>query len=104
MALSEIFQKTLLAGLGIQEKLGELIDELVKKGELSEAQGKKLFKEWSDKAGKAKGDFDKNLNELIEKSIKKLNVPTKKEMDELGKKLQSLSKKVDKLEKALAKD
>jgi len=104
MSLSEILQKTMMAGLGMQEKFNEFIDELIKKGELSEAQGKKLFEEWSEKAGKSKEDFDKNLAELTNKSLEKINLPTKTEVEDLGKKVQSLSKKLDKLEKAISKD
>jgi polyhydroxyalkanoate synthesis regulator phasin len=104
MSLSEIFQKTIMAGLGLQEKLSEFIEELIKKGELSEAQGKKLFEEWTEKAGKTKEDFDKNLSELINKSLEKINLPTRTEVEELSRKVQSLSKKLDKLEKTLLKD
>lgn len=104
MSLSDIFQKTFMAGLGMQEKFKEFIDELINKGELSEAQGKKLFNEWSKKAGKTKDEFEKNMADLVSKSLDKINIPAKSEVDELNKKIQSLSKKVDKLEKALNKD
>ncbi len=104
MSLSEIFQKTLMAGLGMQEKFNEFIDELIKKGELSEAQGKKLFDEWSEKAGKTKEDFDKNINDLIKKSFEKINIPSRTEVEELDKKVRSLAKKVAKLEKSLPED
>jgi polyhydroxyalkanoate synthesis regulator phasin len=104
MSLSEIVQKTLMAGLGMQEKLKEYIDELIKAGELSEVQGKKLFEEWSEKASKTKDDFDSNMADLINKSLEKINIPTATEVEELNKKLKSLSKKVDKLEKAISKD
>ncbi len=104
MSLSEIVQKTLMAGLGMQEKFNEFIDELIKKGELSEAQGKKLFDEWSEKAGKTKEDFDKNINDLIKKSLEKVNIPSRTDVEELDKKVRSLAKKVAKLEKSLPKD
>ncbi len=104
MSLSEILQKTMLAGLGMQEKLNEFIGELIEKGELSEAQGKKLFEEWAEKAGQTKEDLDRNLAELISKSLEKINLPTRTEVEELNKKVKALSKKLDKLEKTLTKD
>lgn len=104
MSLSDIFQKTFMAGLGMQEKFRELLDELIKKGELSEVQGKKLFDEWSEKAGKTKDDFEKNITDLINKSLDKISIPNKAEVEDLNNKIQSLSKKVDKLEKTLNKD
>ena len=42
----------MLAGFGVQEKVKEFVDDLVKKGELSESQGAKLVKEWSEKVRK----------------------------------------------------
>ena len=60
MSLFEIVQKALLAGLGMQEKVKEFVEELVKKGELSESQGAKIIKEWSNKAETSKEEFDKN--------------------------------------------
>ncbi|MBI4825779.1 MAG: phasin family protein [Nitrospirae bacterium] len=104
MSLSDIFQKTFMAGLGMQEKFKEFVDELIDKGELSEAQGKKLFDEWSIKAGKTKEDFEKNITDLINKSLDTVNIPKKSEVEELNKKLQALSKKVDKLERSLDKN
>lgn len=104
MSLSDIFQKTFMAGLGMQEKFKEFVDELINKGELSEAQGKKLFNEWSKKAGKTKEDFEKNMADLVNKSLDTINIPKKSEVDELNKKLQALSKKVDKLERSLDKE
>lgn len=98
MSLFEIVQKALMAGLGMQEKVKEFIDELVKKGELSESQGAKLIKEWSDKAGTTKEDFDRNIREFITKTIEKINLPTRREIEELNDKVKSLSKRVKKLE------
>ena len=46
----DVIRKALLAGIGMQEKAVELIDEMVKKGELSDKDGAKLIKEVSKKA------------------------------------------------------
>lgn len=98
MSMFDIIQKALLAGLGMQEKVKELVDELVKKGELSESQGAKLIKEWSEKAGATKDEFDKNIRELVNKAIEKVNFPTRKEIDELSDKVKALTKRVKRLE------
>jgi len=99
MSLSEVVQKALMAGLGMQEKAKEFVDELVKKGELSEMQGAKLIKEWSEKAGASKDEFDKSLKDLVTKAVEKINFPTRKEFDELNKKVESLAEMVKKLDK-----
>ena len=53
MNINEIMHRALMAGVGIPEKLKELIDELVEKGELSKSQGARLAKECSEKAIKS---------------------------------------------------
>ncbi len=99
MSLSEIIQKALMAGLGMQEKFSEFVDDLVKKGELSEAQGKKVFDEWSDKASKTREEFESTVAGLVSKSQEKLNITTRTEVEELTKKIDALTKKINKLEK-----
>ncbi len=98
MALFEAIQKALMAGLGMQERLKELVDELIKKGELSKSQGAKLIKGWSDKAGKTREEFDKNITDLINKTLEKINIPTRDEVEKLNRKIQSLSIRLKKLE------
>lgn len=98
MSLFEIIQKALMAGLGMQEMVKEFVHELVKKGELSETQGSKLIKEWSDRAGKSKEEFDKNITDLINKALEKVNIPTRSEIEELNRKIQLLSERLSKLE------
>ncbi len=98
MTINEILHKTLMAGLGLPEKLKDIIEELVKKGELSESQGARLVKEYTEKATKSGEDISKSVSELIKKTLEKTNIPTRDEVEDLRKKLKSLSSKVKKLE------
>lgn len=98
MTFFETVRNALLAGFGMQQKVKEFIDELVKKGELSESQGAKLIKEWSEKAGKSTEGFTKNLSEILTKTLEKMNLPTKDDIEKLNKKIQALSNRVKKLE------
>jgi polyhydroxyalkanoate synthesis regulator phasin len=100
MTLNEIVHKALMAGLGVPEKMKEMIDDLVKKGELSEFQGAKLVKEWSDKASKTGEDVTKNITNFIDKTLEKMNIPTREEVEKLEKKITALSARVKKLEGA----
>jgi len=98
MTIFETVRSALLAGLGMQEKVKGFIDELVKKGELSESQGAKLIKEWADKAEKGTEGFSKNFSEILTKTLDKMNLPTKDDIEKLNKKIQGLSNRVKKLE------
>src|SRR5208337_2959196 len=98
MTIFDSVRNAILAGFGIQEKVKEFIDELVRKGELSESQGAKFVKEWSERADKGSSDLNKNFSELMSKTLEKMNIPTKEEFERLNKKVHSLSARVRKLE------
>lgn len=98
MALVDIIRNALLAGFGVQEKVKEFVDDLVKKGELSESQGAKVVKEWSEKVEKNTEDISKSLTDAIKKVLDRMNLPTKGDIDKLEEKVNSLSEKVSKME------
>jgi polyhydroxyalkanoate synthesis regulator phasin len=98
MALFDIIKNAMLAGYGVQEKVKEFVDELVKKGELSESQGVKLVKEWSEKAEKNTEDISNSLNDLLKKAVEKMKIPSQEEIDSLNDKINALSARVKKLE------
>jgi polyhydroxyalkanoate synthesis regulator phasin len=89
-----------MAGLGIPEKVNEVVDELVRKGELSESQGAKLLKECSDKVSKSGEDISKSMSELINKALEKMNIPTREEVEKLSKKVTALTTRIKKLEES----
>lgn len=99
MSVIDIIRSAMLAGLGIQEKVKEFIDELVKKGELSESQGAKIVKEWSEKAEKNTEDISKNLNEVITKAMDKIRLSTKEDLELLSAKVAELAARLEKIEK-----
>ncbi len=100
MTINEIVHKALMVGIGVPEKIKELVDELVQKGELSESQGAKIVKECSEKVTKSGEDLSKSVSELIHKTLEKMNIPTGDEIEKLSKKVTSLSARVKKLEDA----
>ncbi len=101
MTIFDVVRNALLAGFGVQEKIKESIDELVKKGELSETQGAKLVKEWSEKAEKSSDELTKSISDVMAKTLEKMNLPTKENIEDLNKKIKALSARVKKLEAAI---
>ncbi len=98
MTLNDILHKALMAGLGLPEKLKDITDDLVKKGELSESQGARLVKECTEKAAKSGEDISRSIADLIKMTMEKMNIPSRDEVEELNKKMKSLSSKIKKLE------
>jgi len=100
MAILDIIRNAMLAGFGVQEKVKEIIDDFVKKGELSESQGAKLVKEWSEKVDKNTEDISKSLNELVQKALDKMSLPSKDEIAKLNEQVNALSERMKKLEES----
>ena len=98
MTLFDVVRNAMLAGLGIQETFKEFLDNLVKKGELSESQGAKILKEWTEKADKTSEQLSKNISELVARTLEKMNLPTKDDIEKLNKEILSLSNRLSKLE------
>ena len=100
MAIFDILRNAMLAGFGVQEKVKEFIDDLVKKGELSESQGAKLVKEWSEKADKNVEDISKSMNDLVQKTLEKMSLPTKDDVAKLNEQINVLSARLKKMEES----
>jgi len=98
MAIFDIIRNAMLLGFGVQEKVKEFVDELVKKGELSESQGAKLVKEWAEKAEKNTEDISNSLNDLLKKTVDKMRLPSREEIEKLNEQINSLTERIKKLE------
>ena len=113
-SLMEAVHKVLLAGIGAaalaQEEIEDFVNRLVERGEIAEADGKKMMKDVLEKRKQmvkmpAKPAVQpKKITSDIEKRIEdvmaKMNIPTKDEIDALSAKITALTKKVDELKKS----
>ncbi len=98
MAIFEIIRNAMLLGFGVQEKVREFVDEAVKRGELSESQGAKLVREWTDKAEKNSQDISNSINDLLSKTIEKMKLPTREDLDKANEQIAALTERIRKLE------
>ncbi len=98
MSIFDVVRKALLAGIGVQEKVKELVDELIKKGELSEAEGAKLVKEWTERAEKSTEGLRQSITELVNSTLERLKLPSREEIERLEKKVDMLAERLKRLE------
>ncbi|MGE5238702.1 MAG: phasin family protein [Chloroflexota bacterium] len=98
MTVFDLIRNTLMAGFGVQERIREFIDDLVKKGELSESQGAKLVKEWMDLADRSKTELSKTVSDLMAKGLETMQVATSADVEGIETKLQELSSRLKRLE------
>jgi poly(hydroxyalkanoate) granule-associated protein len=105
-------RKVLLAGIGAvalaQEEIEDFVNRLVERGEIAEKDGRKLVndvmekrkKQVEEQVDKGREQAEESLDTNIERVLHRMNVPTKKDIDELSQKITALTKKVDELKKS----
>ncbi len=96
--MSNLVKKTILTGLGLvsltKEKAEKLVEELIEEGEVSESEGSKFIKELLEKTENNKKTIEKQVEKTVHGVLKKLNVPTRKDIVELNSKIEKLDKKL----------
>jgi poly(hydroxyalkanoate) granule-associated protein len=94
----ELFEKTLLAGIGTlsltQKKAEELIDELKERMNLSEDEGKKLIDKLIDAAKKNQQTVENAAHNEIQKACERLGVASAEELDEVKNKITELENQI----------
>lgn len=103
-SILESLRRVLLASVGVValtiEEVGDLVDKLVERGEIAEQEGKKLVTEIKEKRKKKTDEAEEVASSRVREALDKMDIPTKSDIDDLSKKIATLSKKVDELKKA----
>ena len=96
--MEDLIKKVLATGIGAailaRDKVNEIIDDLVEKGKLSEQEGRKYLDEIKAYTSQSKEEAEKNMKELLENMLKRMNIPTKDEVDLIKKRVQELERLV----------
>lgn len=98
----DVLKKMIWLGAGLAvmttEKIEETVAEIVKKGQLSEKEGKELVAELVEKSKKAQKELKEKVEKIITEALQRLNIPTRKEVEELEARLERLEKQAEKKE------
>ena len=105
--LEEKLKKVLLAGLGgvviTGDKLEALKKKLVKENNMSEKEAKGLIDELVEAGQGQWKEFEKSVKEMVRKRLDSMDVPNRKELDELRARVDRLEQRLAALESS-AKD
>jgi poly(hydroxyalkanoate) granule-associated protein len=97
MAMLDYIRKMTLAGAGLAimttEKIQELMEELVKKGEMTEKEAREAVSDFVEKSRQARKDLEDKIEQMAKDLLNRMNIPTRKEIDEIKERLASLEKK-----------
>lgn len=97
----DVIKKALNLGFGAlyvtKENVEIFIDEMVKKGEIKkeEAEAKAQVDELLKKIHAGKKDVESKIEEVVKAVLHKLDIPTRRELLEMQKKLEEIMKKLD---------
>lgn len=98
----EFIKKAIFIGAGLAsmtaDKIEETVNEIVKKGDLTEKQGRELIQELKERSTKVRKDLLEKVEKVVAETLQKLNIPTRKEIEELRERLERLEKAGEKKE------
>ena len=97
--MNDNLNKLLLLGIGTlamtKDKVEEIVDELVSKGEVAKNESSELINEFLNKGEKTKEELKKLIKDEIAKFLKEADIASKKEMDSLKERIEKLEEKED---------
>ena len=94
----DVIKKSIYLGLGIaaatKEKVENLVDELIEKGELAKEEKSSAVKEILEKLEKSEKEFKEKTGAVVNEAVKNLEFATQKDIKELKKNISDLEKKI----------
>jgi polyhydroxyalkanoate synthesis regulator phasin len=94
--MQDFIKKVKLISVGLfymgKEKVEESVAELIKKGEITEKEGRALVNEVVAKSKEATKELEGRIHKAMSDAQDKLHAPLKKEIDVLKKKIAKLEK------------
>ncbi len=96
----EFIKKAIFISAGLAsltaEKIEQAVEEIVKKGELSETQGKEFIRDLKEISAKAKKETGERIEKRVNDTLRKLNIPTRREVEELKARIEELERATEK--------
>lgn len=93
----DLIKKTMYMGVGLaymtKEKVEEISRELIKKGELSAAEGKEFIDGLTEKSEEARKALEDRVEKTVKRVLAKLDISTKDDLSALEKRLAELEDK-----------
>jgi polyhydroxyalkanoate synthesis regulator phasin len=97
----DVMKKSMLAGIGLALKTWDEVEEMVqdiqKKSEMSESEGRKFLDEARQRYEDAQGKLEKRVESTVNDLLKKTNLVTADELKELKKEIRELKSVINTL-------
>ena len=90
----DLIKKTMYMGVGLaymtKEKVEEISQELIKKGELSSAEGKEFIEDLTQKSAEARKALEARVDSLVKNSLARMKIATRDDLSALEKRIAEL--------------
>ena len=97
--VTDIIKKAINLGFGAlfvtKENIEEVINDMVKKGEIKKDEPKTQTKELLNKVLSSKKEIETRIEEIFEKVLHKLDIPSRKELQQMQQKLDEIIRKLE---------
>jgi polyhydroxyalkanoate synthesis regulator phasin len=97
--MADQLKKVLLAGIGLAlrtwDEVEALAKEMINKGKMSEAEGRKFLDDLQKKYEQTQKKLEVRVEKSVKDFLKKADVPTTSELKTLKKEVRELKKKID---------
>lgn len=90
---SNLLQLGLGALILTKEKIESAVEQMAEKGKLGKAEARNLIDSLTRKGQEAQKDLSRGLEKLMETAMKKMRIPSQKEIDSLKAEIERLKKK-----------
>ena len=94
----DLIKKAMFTGLGLafmtKEKVEEISKEIVKKGKLSETEGKEFIDELQKKSEEAKEKVEAQIESVVKETLKKMDIATRDDFLRVEKQLEDLANSI----------
>jgi polyhydroxyalkanoate synthesis regulator phasin len=100
----EVTRRILLAATGAmalaQDEIEDFVTRLVDRGEIAEKEGRQLMKEILEKRKEKRKIFVAEVHKRFRDRMERLDMPTKKDIEELSSRIAELTRQVEELKKS----
>jgi len=99
--MRESVRKLGLIGVGLwamtEEKIDEMVKDLVDKGTISKEEGKKVIQDVLEESKKQKVDLERKISDKIQDAISKKDMFTRRDMHELESRIKILEDEIQRM-------
>ncbi len=96
----EYVKKSLLTGVGMalrsKNEIRELAEELAKSTQMNQAEAREFLDECQQKYEEARTKLDKRMEKTVEEVLRRLDLPTRSDIQALNKRIDDLVKQIEK--------